>query len=141
MIYPSEECFLMDYNKILFSQIIFFSFPEKKILLIMFVPFAHFYTPDAYDISVQNFRVGSPSVDVLFRSVAREVGKNAIGVIMTGMGSDGTAGILEMKKCGAFTIAQDEESCLVFGMPKEAIRKVGIEKILPLSKIPLELRF
>src|SRR6185436_10269411 len=63
-----------------------------------------------------------PAVDVLFRSVARYAGKNAIGVILTGMGADGSNGLLEMKEEGAFTIAQDEKSCVVFGMPKEAIR-------------------
>jgi two-component system chemotaxis response regulator CheB len=62
-----------------------------------------------------------PSVDVLFRSAAQSAGPNAIGVIMTGMGDDGAAGLLEMKKAGAWTIAQDEASCVVFGMPKEAI--------------------
>lgn len=76
-----------------------------------------------------------PSVDVLFRSTARYAGKNAIGVIMTGMGDDGARGLLEMRQAGAFTIAQDEKSCVVFGMPKEAIALNAAEKILPLDKI------
>ncbi len=76
-----------------------------------------------------------PSVDVLFRSTARYVGKNAIGVIMTGMGDDGSRGMLEMKNSGAYTIAQDEESSVVFGMPKEAIKLGCIDSILPLMKI------
>jgi len=76
-----------------------------------------------------------PSVDVLFHSVARFAGANALGVIMTGMGKDGAAGMLEMKKAGAYTIAQDESSC-VFGMPKEAIRLGGVDKVASLSYIP-----
>jgi two-component system, chemotaxis family, protein-glutamate methylesterase/glutaminase len=74
-----------------------------------------------------------PSVDVLFHSVARFAGKNAIGIIMTGMGADGAKGLLEMKNAGAFTIAQDEASCVVFGMPKEAIKLGAAAKVLPLS--------
>lgn len=76
-----------------------------------------------------------PSVDVLFRSTARYAGKNAIGVIMTGMGDDGARGMLEMKQAGAYTIAQDEASCVVFGMPKEAIALGGVDKILSLDRI------
>lgn len=76
-----------------------------------------------------------PSVDVLFRSMAREVGKNGVGVIMTGMGDDGAAGITDMKTAGASTIAQSEDTCVVFGMPKEAIRRGGIDKIVPLNRI------
>ncbi len=76
-----------------------------------------------------------PSVDVLFRSTARYAGKNAIGVIMTGMGDDGARGMLEMKNAGAYTIAQDEESCVVFGMPKEAIKLGAIDRIVPLTGI------
>lgn len=76
-----------------------------------------------------------PSVDVLFRSTARYVGANAVGVIMTGMGDDGAQGMLEMKEAGAFTIAQDEASCVVFGMPKEAIKKGGVDKVMPLNHI------
>jgi two-component system chemotaxis response regulator CheB len=76
-----------------------------------------------------------PSVNVLFRSVAKFAGKNAIGIIMTGMGADGAAGMLEMKTAGAHTIAQDEESCVVFGMPKEAIKLGGVSKTLPLLRI------
>jgi len=62
-----------------------------------------------------------PSVDVLFESCARHVGRNAVGLIMTGMGADGARGLLAMRESGALTIAQDEASCVVFGMPKEAI--------------------
>lgn len=76
-----------------------------------------------------------PSVDVLFRSTARYAGKNAIGIIMTGMGDDGARGLLEMKEVGARTIAQDEKSCVVFGMPNEAIKVGAVEKILPLDQI------
>jgi two-component system chemotaxis response regulator CheB len=76
-----------------------------------------------------------PSVDVLFRSAARYAGKNAVGVIMTGMGDDGAHGMLEMKEAGAYTIAQDEASCVVFGMPQEAIKLNGVDKILSLEQI------
>jgi len=76
-----------------------------------------------------------PSVDVLFHSVAKYAGKNAIGVIMTGMGADGAKGLLEMHQAGAYTIAQDEASCVVFGMPKEAIKLGGVSKVLPLNLI------
>lgn len=76
-----------------------------------------------------------PSVDVLFRSVAQTVGKNAIGVIMTGMGDDGARGLEEMHNTGAYTIAQNEETCVVYGMPKEAIKRGAADLILPLEKI------
>lgn len=76
-----------------------------------------------------------PSVDVLFRSTARYAGKNAIGVIMTGMGDDGAHGMLEMKQAGSFNIAQDEDSCVVYGMPKEAVKIGAVDKILPLDQI------
>lgn len=76
-----------------------------------------------------------PSVDVLFNSVARVVGANAVGVIMTGMGSDGAKGLLEMRKAGAKTIGQDEASCVVYGMPKVAYDIGGVEKQLPLDDI------
>lgn len=74
-----------------------------------------------------------PSVDVLFRSAARYAGKNAVGVIMTGMGDDGAKGMLEMKQAGAYTIAQDEKSCVVFGMPKEAIKLGGVDSVTSLE--------
>jgi two-component system, chemotaxis family, protein-glutamate methylesterase/glutaminase len=77
-----------------------------------------------------------PSVDVLFRSAANTLGKNAIGVILTGMGDDGARGLREMKDTGAFTIAQDEDTCVVFGMPKVAIEMGGVDKVLPLGAIP-----
>ncbi len=74
-----------------------------------------------------------PSVDVLFRSAAQHAGKNAIGVILTGMGRDGAAGLLEMRRAGAYTLAQDEASCIVFGMPREAIALGGADEIASLS--------
>lgn len=77
-----------------------------------------------------------PSVEVLFKSVAKYAGANSVGVILTGMGDDGASGIKEMKLNGAFTIAQDEASCVVFGMPKEAIRLGGIDKVESLDRIP-----
>ncbi len=77
-----------------------------------------------------------PSVDVLFRSAAKAAGPNAIGIIMTGMGDDGAAGLLEMKQAGAATVAQDEATCVVFGMPKEAIARGAVDEILPLPQIP-----
>lgn len=77
-----------------------------------------------------------PSVDVLFHSVARYAGSNAIGVIMTGMGRDGASGLLEMKKAGAKTIAQDEQTSVVFGMPKEAIKLGAVDVVAPLQDIP-----
>lgn len=76
-----------------------------------------------------------PSVDVLFRSAARYAGRNSVGVIMTGMGDDGARGMLEMKGAGAFTIAQDEKSCIVFGMPHEAIKRGAVDAVLPLDAI------
>jgi len=76
-----------------------------------------------------------PAVDVLFRSTSRYAGSNAIGIILTGMGDDGAHGLLEMKQAGAKTIAQDEHSCVVFGMPKEAIKLNAVDKILPLDQI------
>jgi two-component system chemotaxis response regulator CheB len=80
-----------------------------------------------------------PSVDVLFRSVARYAGLNAIGVIMTGMGDDGARGMLEMKQAKAVNLAQDEESCIVFGMPQEAIKQGGVDKVLPLERLADEV--
>lgn len=76
-----------------------------------------------------------PSVDVLFRSSAVNAGKNAIGVILTGMGDDGARGMKELKDAGALTIAQDEATCVVFGMPNEAIKRGGVDHVLPLEKI------
>lgn len=76
-----------------------------------------------------------PSVDVLFRSAARQAGKNAIGVILTGMGKDGAAGMLEMHRAGAYTFAQDEASCVVFGMPREAVALGAVDEVVPLSEM------
>ena len=81
-----------------------------------------------------------PSVDVLFRSAARAAGSNAVGVIMTGMGDDGARGLAEMKNAGAFTLAQDEATSIVFGMPKEAIARGGVDKIVPLHHLAQEIR-
>jgi two-component system, chemotaxis family, protein-glutamate methylesterase/glutaminase len=81
-----------------------------------------------------------PSVDVLFRSAARYAGKNSIGVIMTGMGDDGSRGMREMHDGGAYTIAQDEASCVVFGMPNEAIKLGGVDLVLPLGAIAQEVQ-
>jgi two-component system chemotaxis response regulator CheB len=80
-----------------------------------------------------------PSADVLFRSAAQYAGRNALGIIMTGMGDDGANGLLEMRRLGASTRAQDEESCVVFGMPKEAIARGAAEKIVSLSQIHREI--
>jgi len=76
-----------------------------------------------------------PSVDVLFRSAARYAGRNAVAAIMTGMGDDGANGMLELKEAGAYTIAQDEATCVVFGMPQEAIKRGAVHKVLPLNEI------
>ncbi|MBF0561277.1 MAG: chemotaxis response regulator protein-glutamate methylesterase [Alphaproteobacteria bacterium] len=80
-----------------------------------------------------------PSVDVLFRSAAHAAGANAIGIIMTGMGDDGARGLLEMRQAGAATVAQDEDSCVVFGMPKVAIALGAAQKVVPLDGIPAEI--
>lgn len=80
-----------------------------------------------------------PSVDVLFRSVAQIAGRNALGVIMTGMGDDGARGMKEMHDAGATTVAEDESTCVVFGMPKEAIKLGGVDRIVPLDAIPAEI--
>jgi len=80
-----------------------------------------------------------PSVDVLFRSAARYAGGNVVGVIMTGMGDDGSRGMLEMKEAGAYNIAQDEATSVVFGMPQEAIKLGGVDKVLPLDRIAAEV--
>jgi len=80
-----------------------------------------------------------PSVDVLFRSAARSAGSNAVGVIMTGMGDDGARGLAEMKQAGAFTLAQDEASSVVFGMPKEAIALGCVDRVLPLQSLAGEV--
>ena len=80
-----------------------------------------------------------PSVDVLFRSVAQVAGRNALGVIMTGMGDDGARGMKEMHEAGAQTVAEDESTCVVFGMPKVAIELGGVDRIVPLDRIPQEI--
>jgi len=80
-----------------------------------------------------------PSVDILFKSTAKYAGANSVGVILTGMGVDGAEGLLEMKQAGAKTIAQDEKSCVVFGMPKEAIRLGAADKVVPLGHVTQEI--
>ena len=76
-----------------------------------------------------------PSVDVLFRSVAKAAGHNAVGIIMTGMGDDGASGMRELRDCGAVTYAQDQESCMVYGMPKEAVLSGGVSAMVALERI------
>ena len=80
-----------------------------------------------------------PSVDVLFRSTAQSAGKNALGMLLTGMGDDGARGLLEMRQMGCLTLAQDEASCVVFGMPKEAIQRSAAARTLPLNKMAAEI--
>ena len=80
-----------------------------------------------------------PSVDVLFRSVAKNAGKNALGIIMTGMGDDGAKGLKEMHAMGARTLGQDEDSCVVYGMPKEAVKLGAVDRELPLGRIAYEI--
>src|SRR5450759_2576188 len=95
-----------------------------------------------YHVKVQDgppVNLPRPSVDVLFRSVAKHAGRNATGIIMTGMGADGAKGLLEMVEAGARTVVQDEESCVVFGMPKEAIKLGAAQKVLPLDAIASEI--
>ncbi len=93
---------------------------------------AHYYVDIVDAPPVNRHR---PSVDVLFRSVAKCAGRNALGIIMTGMGDDGALGMKEMCDAGAATLAQDEKSCVVYGMPKEAVLLGGVKKIIPLSGI------
>ena len=95
-----------------------------------------------YHVSVREGPLVSrhrPSVDVLFRSAARNAGSNAVGIIMTGMGDDGARGLLEMKQAGARTFAQDEATSIVFGMPKEAIARGAADRVVPLHAIATEL--
>jgi two-component system chemotaxis response regulator CheB len=80
-----------------------------------------------------------PSVDVLFESVAQVARGDALGAILTGMGSDGAEGLLKMKRAGARTLAQDEASCVVFGMPREAIRLGAVDRVAPLDRVAAEL--
>jgi two-component system, chemotaxis family, protein-glutamate methylesterase/glutaminase len=97
---------------------------------------ARYYVAIKYGPRVQHQR---PAVDVLFNSVAQYAGPNAVGVLLTGMGTDGAKGLLQMKEAGAKTIAQDESSCVVFGMPKEAIRLGAADKVVPLEVISREI--
>lgn len=95
-------------------------------------------TGSRYFVEVQDGPLVSrhrPSVDVLFRSAARYAGANALGVIMTGMGDDGARGMKELKNAGAYNYAQNEESCVVFGMPQEAIKQGGVDEVLPLEEL------
>lgn len=96
-----------------------------------------------FRVSVQDGPLVSrhrPSVDVLFRSAAQYAGSNAVGIILTGMGDDGAKGLLEMRNAGAFTIAQNEATCVVFGMPRMAIEAGAAHRVLPLELIPAEIR-
>jgi two-component system chemotaxis response regulator CheB len=97
----------------------------------------HVYRVSLSDGLPVNF--SRPSVDVLFNTVATAAGKDAVGVVLTGMGADGARGLLAMRRSGARTIAQDEASCVVFGMPREAIRMGGAERVLPLDQIAAAL--
>ena len=90
-------------------------------------------SPEGYKVPQVCYQ--RPSADVMFSSVADAAGKHVVGVILTGMGSDGAVGMLKMKRAGAKTIAQDEASCVVFGMPKEAIKLGGVDRVVPLSNI------
>jgi two-component system, chemotaxis family, protein-glutamate methylesterase/glutaminase len=87
---------------------------------------------------VNRFR---PSVDVLFHSVAHTAGHNALGIMLTGMGDDGVAGLLEMRRLGARTLGQNEETCVVYGMPKEAYRRGAVEREVPLQSMAMEITF
>ena len=80
-----------------------------------------------------------PSVDVLFTSVAKNVGRNALGVLLTGMGADGAHGLLAMRHKGAHTIAEDESTCVVYGMPYEAVKLGAAEHVVPLHRIPASI--
>jgi len=94
--------------------------------------------PDGYKCVVRNdppVNRHCPSVDVLFHSAAKQVGANAVGIIMTGMGKDGAEGMLEMRKSGAYNIAQDEDTCVVYGMPREAVAVGATHEVLPLPDI------
>ncbi|MCQ3925177.1 MAG: hypothetical protein DPW12_13490 [Rhodocyclaceae bacterium] len=97
---------------------------------------AGYQTELSQDAPVNRHR---PSVDVLFRSAAAAVGRHAIGVILTGMGKDGAAGMLALKRAGAWTIAQDQASCVVYGMPREAVALRAVDEVLPLSEIGARL--
>jgi two-component system chemotaxis response regulator CheB len=77
-----------------------------------------------------------PSVDVLFQSVSRSAGSSAVGVLLTGMGTDGAKGLLAMHEKGAYTLAQDEETCVVFGMPREAVKLGAVDDVIPIQHIP-----
>ncbi len=94
---------------------------------------------DGYEIELSDGPLVSrhrPSVDVLFRSVAQAAGAGAIGLLMTGMGDDGARGLLEMREAGAATLAQDESSCVVFGMPREAIARGAVDEVVGLDRLP-----
>jgi two-component system chemotaxis response regulator CheB len=95
-------------------------------------------SPSSYSVTIGTGPLVSghrPSVDVLFLSVAKAAGRDAVGALLTGMGSDGAEGMLAMKRAGAATIAQDERTCVVFGMPKEAIAVGAVDEVLPLPHI------
>lgn len=93
---------------------------------------AHYLVELAQDPPVNRHR---PSVEVLFRSAARWVGRDAVGVMLTGMGKDGAAAMVEMKRAGAYNFAQDENTCVVFGMPREAIALGAVDEVLPIDRL------
>jgi two-component system chemotaxis response regulator CheB len=95
------------------------------------------YVADVFDAPLVSRH--RPSVDVLFQSVAEAAGAQAVGAILTGMGADGADGLLAMKKRGARTIAQSETSCVVFGMPKEAITRGAVDEIVPIEHVAFAL--
>ncbi|MBV8465810.1 MAG: chemotaxis response regulator protein-glutamate methylesterase [Burkholderiales bacterium] len=105
--------------------------PGGKHLVVKRAP-SHYYVEVVDGPLVSRHR---PSVDVLFRSVAKCAGRNALGVIMTGMGDDGARGLKELRDAGGVTVAQDEDSCIVFGMPKEAMRLGGVDQVVNLDNI------
>ncbi|MFQ3547828.1 MAG: CheB methylesterase domain-containing protein, partial [Termitinemataceae bacterium] len=95
--------------------------------------------PDKPDPLAARVHFQRPAVDVLFHSVSREVGKNALGILLTGMGRDGSQGLLAMKQAGALTVAQDEASSIVWGMPRSAVELGAASKVLPLGAIAQEI--
>ena len=97
---------------------------------------------NGYSVTMNNGELVNrhrPSVDVLFRSVANLTGSNSIGVILTGMGDDGAKGLMEMREAGSHTLAQDEDSCVVFGMPRKAMENGAVDEVLNLEEISKRL--
>ena len=113
---------------------VIWSLPITAVILLLLKRSGAYYHVEVLDGPLVNRH--RPSVDVLFRSVAKFAGKNATGIIMTGMGDDGARGLKELHETGARTYAQDEASCVVFGMPKEAIKLGGVDQVVALGEIP-----